>query len=231
MSEVYIDKHGMAHDDEGHTWSVGKDRFYPGTYSGKKFKGPKPSQDWRGRSQRESEMVKAISKIFSENPGDAFLREVFRQSGNVPMYLSKNQKKMLRDIMNKNGMRKEAKLFEERDGGMRKLLNKIEEKVGMGMDEGEIERRLKLFNRQHPMYKALDRAMTLWYKPGNRGRVPVSKKGDLRSISHQEARALIAHKYATRGSDSDSPGVIYFIDMTDKGVDAHQDQRDQFMEI
>jgi hypothetical protein len=126
MSEVFVDAKGMAHDDEGHTWKVGGG-VYPGTHKGGSVRTPMPSQDWRNRSEEESDMVQAISMAFTRDPGNSFLRSMFRLTRNVPMRLSPKQKKALRDILYRMGLKKEAKLFEEKGTSMRALLERLED--------------------------------------------------------------------------------------------------------
>lgn len=129
-SEVFVDRHGVARDDEGNRWQSGA---RSGVYRGRDIPGPRPDQSWKNRSERESAQVRAISKAFTENPQNSFLRGVFRLTGKTPLRLSDKQREALRRTLHKMKMHKEAKLFEENES--MKTMNSVLERLE-GLSEG-----------------------------------------------------------------------------------------------
>lgn len=121
MSEVYIDKHGMAHDDEGHTWKA------PGMAQGvHKGTSVKYSGGKKILGVNRAKLDALYDALYYE-PGNRILSyaaKVLAKGGEV----NAKEAKQIRDIMKKIGMKKESKLFEDRGVGMRCLLDKIEEK-------------------------------------------------------------------------------------------------------
>ncbi len=123
-SDVYVDDRGMAHDDEGNSWFVGKS--YLGIHKGSQFRGSMPDQSWRNRTPEEEAMVRAIATAHARDRNNQFLQSMFRLTGKTPLRLSLKQKSVLAKIMKGMGLRDEAKLFENRIITMRKLIEKLE---------------------------------------------------------------------------------------------------------
>jgi hypothetical protein len=126
MSEVYIDKKGIAHDDEGHSWSA--PGFSRGVYSGTHIRPRSKFGAQRKRPEINRDKLDALYLALYYEPKNRILSyaaKVLAKGGEV----NSKEAKQIIDIMKKNGMKKEAKLFEDRGIGMRKLLGRLEEKV------------------------------------------------------------------------------------------------------
>lgn len=111
--EVYVDKDGYAHDDEGNREYVG--RRYHGQYMGassvKKsgmFDDPKPRQE-PPRAEPDARQVEALKKAIMIRPNE-FLNSILSQvrQGRI---LSDAQKKAVRQNFYKLRMKEEADLF------------------------------------------------------------------------------------------------------------------------
>jgi hypothetical protein len=122
MSEVYIDKKGIAHDDEGHSWSA--PGFSRGVYSGTHIRPRSKFGAQRKRPEINRDKLDALYLALYYEPKNRILSyaaKVLAKGGEV----NSKEAKQIIDIMKKNGMKKEAKLFEDRGIGMRKSLNRI----------------------------------------------------------------------------------------------------------
>ena len=127
MSEVYVDKNGIAHDDEGHSWKA--PGFAKGVYSGTHISPRSKLNVKRKRPEINREKLDALYLALYYEPKNRILSyaaKVLAKGGEV----NAKEAKQIRDIMKKNGMKKEAKLFEDRGIGMRKLLGRLEEMKG-----------------------------------------------------------------------------------------------------
>jgi hypothetical protein len=110
-------------------------------------------------------------------------------------------------------------------------LNKIWEVSGSTRMVEDFGQRLKAFSKQNPLYRALESAIDTEDSPGGRFGVPVKKSPSFGAVSHQEARQLIAKRYATRGVNSDFRGVMYFIDLTEKGRNAYYVMKKELLSL
>ena len=132
MSEVYVDKNGIAHDDEGHSWKA--PGFAKGVYSGTHISPRSKLNVKRKRPEINREKLDALYLALYYEPKNRILSYAARalsKGGEV----NAKEAKQIRDIMKKNGMKKEAKLFEDvgnvmsRMIGMSNILSRIEEKA------------------------------------------------------------------------------------------------------
>lgn len=141
-SEVYIDQHGMAHDDEGNTWRAPERA--QGVYKGTSAR--LRTQRTRRRPGANRDRLDALYTALYYEPKNRVLTYAARalaKGGDI----NAKEAKQIRDIMKKVGMKREAKLFEDKEakvikmekvteGGMSGILRKLEElverKVKMG---------------------------------------------------------------------------------------------------
>ena len=136
-SEVYVDKKGYAHDDEGNMWRA-PTGARPGTYKGGAMGGPpsrRPQEKWKERkptrsfgaqfSERQKVQLKAIDDALEKMPDNKFLQSV-RKQVYYGRFLSDKQKKVVRGILKKIGMKDKVKIFEGREDGMRALIERLE---------------------------------------------------------------------------------------------------------
>lgn len=112
-SQVYVDEHGYAHDDEGNTWFAGRGRrgTYKGTSFGRSF-GYGGSQRPLTTADPNPKLAAAVDALSAKLPNNNFvasIRSQLRRGSN----LSKKQRDVIAKIMRQAGMGNEAQLFSE----------------------------------------------------------------------------------------------------------------------
>ena len=106
--EVFVDEDGTAHDDEGNSWSVGKQ--YAGTYPGTR-RLPFPAGDggWRSRPINSAQL-KALEALSAKKPGD-FVRSVTSQVARG-FKLSDRQVEVVVRMLRTNGLTEDIQHFD-----------------------------------------------------------------------------------------------------------------------
>lgn len=118
MSEIYVDKHGRAHDDEGHSWDA------PGMSRGVYGRRKAGRASSRKEDPRRRAMLDALYLALYHRPDDEVLssaaEKIYRNKQLDDRHMGK-----IRKLMIGAGMKKEAKLFED-NGLLGGILERIE---------------------------------------------------------------------------------------------------------